>query len=63
LYLLSELMLLGAVYNRYRLGQPATEGLDRARNESRQKERSGDVIKRKNASPARKRRPAEREIV
>jgi membrane protein len=63
LYLLSELMLLGAVYNRYRLGQPATEGFDRTHNESRQKERSGDVIKRKNASTARKRRPAEREIV
>src|SRR3984893_7049244 len=27
LYLLSQLLLLGAVYNRFRLGQPATKGL------------------------------------
>jgi YihY family inner membrane protein len=27
LYLLSQVLLLGAVYNRFRLGQPATKGL------------------------------------
>jgi membrane protein len=48
LYLLSELMLLGAIYNRFRLGEPATKGLIASPgNESHQPERPVDVIKRK----------------
>lgn len=48
LYLLSELLLLGAVYNRFRLGQPAAKGLIASpAQESREPERPADVIKRK----------------
>ncbi len=48
LYLLSQLLLLGAVYNRFRLGQPATKGLIASPAEqSRATERPVDVIKRK----------------
>jgi membrane protein len=47
LYLLSQLLLLGAVYNRFRLGQPATKGLIASPPEqSRAAERPVDVIKR-----------------
>jgi membrane protein len=47
LYLLSELILLGAVYNRFRLGQPAVKGLIASPNaESRETARPVDVIKR-----------------
>jgi YihY family inner membrane protein len=48
LYLLSQLLLLGAVYNRFRLGEPATKGLIASPAEqSRATERPVDVIKRK----------------
>ena len=48
LYLLSELLLLGAVYNRFRLGQPATKGLIASPSaESHEPERAVDVIRRK----------------
>jgi HAMP domain-containing protein len=48
LYLLSELLLLGAVYNRFRLGQPATRGLIASpSDESHEPERAVDVIRRK----------------
>jgi membrane protein len=48
LYLLSELLLLGAVYNRFRLGQPATKGLIASPGaESHEPERAVDVIRRK----------------
>ncbi len=48
LYLLSELLLLGAVYNRFRLGQPATKGLIASpMQESHEPERPVDVIRRK----------------
>lgn len=48
LYLLSQLLLLGAVYNRFRLGQPSTKGLIASPAEqSRATERPVDVIKRK----------------
>jgi membrane protein len=48
LYLLSELLLLGAVYNRFRLGQPAMKGLIASPDhESHEAERPVEVIKRK----------------
>jgi membrane protein len=48
LYLLSELLLLGAVYNRFRLGQPDTKGLIASpEHESHEAERPVDVIRRK----------------
>jgi membrane protein len=48
LYLLSELLLLGAVYNRFRLGRPAKKGLIASpEHESHEAERPVDVIKRK----------------
>jgi membrane protein len=47
LYLLSEMLLLGAVYNRFRLGQPDTKGLIASpERESHEPERPVDVIKR-----------------
>lgn len=53
LYLLSELMLLGAVYNRFRLGQPATKGLIASPWEnSHEPERPVEVIKRNKAGVA-----------
>jgi hypothetical protein len=56
--LLSELMLLGAVYNRFRLGQPATKGLIASpADESREAERPVDVIKRRKAMASRDGRP------
>jgi hypothetical protein len=51
LYLLSELLLLGAVYNRLRLGQPAVKGLIASPHYESQAERPVDLIKRKKASP------------
>jgi membrane protein len=58
LYLLSDLMLLGAVYNRFRLGQPAIKGLFASpRDESREAERPVDVIKRKKATASVEPRP------
>ena len=60
LYLLSELMLLGAVYNRFRLGQPGTRDLIASpRDQPHEPERPADVIKRKKASASRERRPAD----
>jgi membrane protein len=48
LYLLSELLLLGAVYNRFRLGQPVKKGLIASpEHESHEAERLVDVINRK----------------
>lgn len=61
LYLLSELLLLGAVYNRFHLGQPATKGLIASpTDESHEPERAVDVIRRKKkgASNTRPRRVA-----
>ncbi|MHB8587324.1 MAG: YihY/virulence factor BrkB family protein [Candidatus Dormibacteraceae bacterium] len=50
LYLLSQLLLLGAVYNRFRLGQPATKGLIASPSgQSHEPERPVEVIKRKQA--------------
>src|ERR1700730_10109235 len=49
LYLLSQLLLLGAVFNRFRLGQPVTKGLIASPAvESREVEKPVDVINRKN---------------
>jgi membrane protein len=48
LYLLSELLLLGAVYNRSRLSQPATKGLIVSpSDQSHEPERAVDVVRRK----------------
>jgi YihY family inner membrane protein len=48
LYLLSELLLLGAVYNRFRLGEPDSKGLIASPSgRSRDSERPVDVISRK----------------
>jgi YihY family inner membrane protein len=48
LYLLSELLLLGAVYNRFRLGHPSTKGLIASPSgQSHEPERAVDVIRRK----------------
>jgi membrane protein len=52
LYLLSELLLLGAVYNRFRLGQPATNGLIASpMPESRDVKRPVEAIKQEKAIP------------
>jgi membrane protein len=46
LYLLSQVLLLGAVYNRFRLGQPATRGLIASPSrQSHEPERPVEVIK------------------
>jgi membrane protein len=48
LFLLSQLLLLGAVYNRFRLGEPQRKGLIASpTQESREPERPVDVIERK----------------
>lgn len=48
LFLLSQLLLLGAVYNRFRLGEPQRKGLIASpTHESREPERPVDVIERK----------------
>ena len=58
LYLLSELLLLGAVYNRFRLGQPATKGLIASpADESHEPERAVDVIRRKKRGASNPRPP------
>jgi membrane protein len=59
LYLLSELLLLGAVYNRLRLGQPEVKGLIASPHSESQAERPVDVIERKKESPLSEGRPAE----
>ena len=44
-YLLSQLVLLGAVYNKFRLGEPATKGIIASPlSESREKVRTADKI-------------------
>lgn len=54
LYLLSELLLLGAVYNRFRLGEPAKLGLIASpADQSHDAERPVEVIKRKQAGGSR----------
>ena len=58
LYLLCELMLLGAVYNRCRLGQPATKGLiPSPSDQSSEPKRAVDVIRRKKRGVAEPPRP------
>ena len=52
-YLLSQLVLLGAVYNKFRLGEPAKEGLVASPlHESREKARPADKIEEKKAEAA-----------
>jgi len=52
-YLLSQLVLLGAVYNKFRLGEPATKGIIASpMHESRQKEKAADKIEAKKAEVA-----------
>ncbi len=59
LYLLSEVLLLGAVYNRFRLGQPDTKGLIASpEHESREPQRPVDVIKRKHKGASAEPAPA-----
>jgi membrane protein len=59
LYLLSEVLLIGAVYNRFRLGQPDTKGLIASpEHESHEAERPVDVIKRKKRDGAPEPQPA-----
>jgi membrane protein len=54
LYLLSELLLLGAVYSRFRLGEPAIKGLIASpHDESREPERPVDAIQRQKADLSR----------
>jgi HAMP domain-containing protein len=49
-YLLSQLLLLGAVYNKFRLGEPAKEGLVASpAHESREKGRASETIEEKKA--------------
>ena len=51
LYLLSELLLLGAVYNRFQVGQPARKGLIASPSgASHEPERAVDVIRRKKSA-------------
>ncbi len=57
-YLLSQLVLLGAVYNKFRLGEPATKGIIASPlSESREKVRTADKIAEKKAQAAPERRP------
>jgi hypothetical protein len=59
LYLLSEVLLIGAVYNRFRLGEPDTKGLIASpEHESHEAERPVDVIKRKKRDGAPEPQPA-----
>lgn len=59
LYLLSQLLLLGAVYNKFRLGQPATKGLiASSESQSHQAERPVEVIERKKKGRSRPGRPS-----
>lgn len=63
LYLLSELLLLGAVYNRFRMGEPVKEGLIASpMHESLESKRPVEAIKQKKVEPSeagepRRRRP------
>jgi membrane protein len=63
LYLLSELLLLGAVYNRFRMGEPVKEGLIASpKHESLESKRPVEAIKQKKVEPSeagepRRRRP------
>ena len=51
LYLMSELLLIGAVYNRFRLGHPVRKGLIASpHEESREPKRPVEVIKQKQAT-------------
>jgi membrane protein len=51
-YLLSQLIMLGAVLNRFRLGEPAAKGLVASpMHESREKRRPVESIEQKNADP------------
>jgi hypothetical protein len=51
LYLLSELLLLGAVYNRFRMGEPVKEGLIASpMHESLESKRPVEAIKQKKGS-------------
>jgi membrane protein len=60
LYLLSQLLLLGAVYNRFRLGQPVRKGLIASPAEQSHKpERPVDVIRRKKVGTSTEAPPAE----
>jgi membrane protein len=57
LFLMSELLLLGAVYNRFRLGQPVKKGLLASpHEESREPKRPVQVIKEKQAAAPEKSR-------
>ena len=57
-YLLSQLVLLGAVYNKFRLGEPATKGIIASPfSESREKVRAADKIEEKKAEAAPEPRP------
>ena len=57
-YLLSQLVLLGAVYNKFRLGEPATKGIIASPfSESREKGRAADKIEEKKAEAAPEPRP------
>jgi membrane protein len=52
-YLLSELLLLGAVYNRFRMGEPAKEGLIASpMSESKPSRRPVEAIEQKQAEPS-----------
>ncbi len=52
-YLLSQLVLLGAVYNKFRLGEPATKGIIASpMRESRHKEKVADKIEEQKAEVA-----------
>ena len=62
-YLLSQLILLGAVFNRYRLGAPNAEGIVASpAHESRDKPRPADAIRAKQREPrgAKARPPAQK---
>jgi len=57
-YLLSQLLLLGAVYNKFRLGEPVTKGIIASPlSESREKVRASDRIEEDKAEAAREPRP------
>jgi membrane protein len=61
-YLLSQLILLGAVFNKFRLGEPATRGIVASQmHESRDKTRPADSIEQKKAE-ARSPEPPRRSV-
>lgn len=64
-YLLSQLILLGAVFNKFRLGQPHAEGIIASpMQESREKNRANEAIEARRSAPAEpaQPRPAPRSI-